>query len=266
MMIRRLYRFCLAAIVASIASTTAADAEERAVADWSNSLQMAFVELEPGVLMCIWETRVSDYQGFVEATGLRWSKPYFEQTDNEPAVYVSWEDANLFCRWLTRSEQEAELIGEGDFYRLPTEAEWLAAAGVVVDESKKSRTSFNREIAFPWGKEWPPPEGSGNYGQQLQIDGFEQTAPVGSFSPNELGFYDMGGNVWEWCSDYYEGAPDMRVLKGGSWRMHEPSDMMHHNRVGNISYIRLPVYGFRVVLDRTKSLEPTKISTVQAER
>jgi formylglycine-generating enzyme required for sulfatase activity len=154
-----------------------------------------------------------------------WRNTGFEQTEEHPVVDVSWNDAVEFCKWLSRKE--------GKTYRLPTEAEWeyacragtptryysgddpetLANVGDVAD------ATF--ELKFPGGR----------YTIKA-CDGYVFTAPVGSFKPNAFGLYDMHGNAWQWCADwygkeYYAASPaddptgpasgHDRVLRGGSW-------------------------------------------------
>lgn len=184
---------------------------------YENILGMKFVPV-PGtaVLFCIWETRVQDFAAFVQATGydategvysLRqgnwgqygdsWKSPGFPQGDTHPVVGVNEADAKAFCAWLTKQERAAGRLAADQEYRLPTDAEWTAAAGP--DE-------------FPWGKQWPPPRGAGNYaGNEARdgdwpsnwnilegySDGYARTAPVGSFTANRHGLYDLGGNVSE---------------------------------------------------------------------
>ena len=96
-------------------------------------------------------------------------------------------------------------------YRLPTDLEWSAA---VCLENETGSTPAERNDkdrdAYPWGMQWPRPRGVGNYGH----DGFDRTSPVGSFSANRLGLYDMGGNVMQWCEDsfYGKGRNGARVM------------------------------------------------------
>ncbi|MEM6821757.1 MAG: SUMF1/EgtB/PvdO family nonheme iron enzyme [Verrucomicrobiota bacterium] len=233
-------------------------ASEEAIADstlskepsepFINSLEMTLLGL-PGTSLKIsaYETRVRDYQAFVTETQRPWKKPEFKQSESHPAVMVSWEDAKAFCYWLTRKEREAGVIGQNQGYRLPTDQEWSLAVGVN-EETDPLQIEQSLVFQYPWGEAWPPPPHSGNYAPDLHVDSFAYTSPVGSFQPNELGFYDMGGNVWEWCEDVYNQSADFRVLRGGSWRMRLPNDLLSTNRIGNRPDLKLSVYGFRVVL------------------
>ena len=110
-------------------------------------------------------------------------------------------------------------------------------------------------MAFPWGEQWPPSLNMENYGQKLEVDGFVYTSPVGSFPANPYGVCDMGGNVREWCMDIYEESMNLRVLRGASWRMNSPEDLVISNVIGNVSDLRFPAYGFRCVLTTDKALK-----------
>ncbi len=129
------------------------------------------------------------------------------EEDNHPVIHISWNDADAYCKWLSKST--------GKKYRLPTEAEWeYAARGGNRTNGYKYSGSINiEEVAWYW-------DNSG-----------KKTHPVGTEKkPNELGIYDMSGNVWEWCSDRYgayssaaqinptgASSETRRVLRGGSW-------------------------------------------------
>jgi len=167
--------------------------------------------------------------------------------DDQPVVQVTWEQAALFCNWLSAkgslspayikqgdSLVAAEPMGTG--YRLPTEAEWEYSARF---------TSSKATMKYPWGDNFPPPPESVNvadlaartvvaYYLENYNDGYPVTAPAGSFRPNELGLHDLGGNVAEWCHDNYSiysysarkvyvdpSGPlqgKHRVVKGSSWK------------------------------------------------
>jgi formylglycine-generating enzyme required for sulfatase activity len=230
-----------------------------------NSLGMKFVPV-PGtnVLFSIWDTRVQDYRAYAEANpGVdpRWKTPWswmgptrlheaFTQGDDHPAIDVSWEDAKAFCAWLTKKERGEGKIGPGAEYRLPFDREWTAAVGPA---------------KYPWGGDvWPPPRGVANYWER-KWDDFEYTSPVGSFAPNRYGLYDMGGNVWQLCEDWYRGdmndpgllarRPGLKndgggmkfhVMRGSSWHMGDADDTLSAYHLHAVN--RSPEVGFRCVL------------------
>ncbi|MDP1587812.1 MAG: SUMF1/EgtB/PvdO family nonheme iron enzyme, partial [Prosthecobacter sp.] len=171
-----------------------------------------------------------------------WPKPDFEQAPTHPAVQVSWEDAQAFCTWITERERAAGKLGPNERYRLPSDHEWSCAVGLgATEDAAKSPNEKNSEIdgLFPWGTQWPPPKGAGNYaGEELQAalaagqtrpfdpgavviagyqDDFVHTSPVGSFAANSLGLFDMGGNVLQWCEDLADEDGQDRVLRGQAW-------------------------------------------------
>ena len=105
--------------------------------EFVNSLEMQFVKVDGlDVLFSVWETRVSDYQAFIQWTQRDWEKPEFDQQDSHPVVNVSWEDAMLFCRWLTAKEHDSGKIKAEQVYRLPTSEEWGHVIGEVVPEAE----------------------------------------------------------------------------------------------------------------------------------
>jgi formylglycine-generating enzyme required for sulfatase activity len=134
----------------------------------------------------------------------------------QPVVQITWQQAARFCNWLSARESLPPVyqvsadrvrvvtpIGGG--YRLPTEAEWEYCA----------RFRDNQASAkYPWGKGYPPPKGAGNFADQsardLPVnplkgynDGFPVSSPTGQFTATPQGLFDLGGNVAEWCHDYY---------------------------------------------------------------
>ena len=206
---------------------------------FTNTLGMKFVHAgTPGVLFSVWETRVQDFEAFVEETnhdaiadssfgspaytlekaadgkdvewapkGGSWRDPRFpmKQSGEHPVVCVSYLDAEAFCAWLTKRDRAAGTIPPNASYRLPTDAEWSRAVG-----SSK----------YPWGDTFPPGNEDGNYsGKEAMVGALEgfsddlvkagrrdsgaRTATVGLFKENSFGLHDMGGNVAEWCSTWF---------------------------------------------------------------
>jgi len=157
-----------------------------------------------------------------------WKNPGFEQTDSHPVVIVSWNDATAFCRWLSEKE--------GQTYRLPTEAEWEYAcrAGTTTSYSSGDDLADLFAVGNGLGEEFREhfhlkPK---DVNDKRPRDGYVFTAPIGSFRPNAFGLFDMHGNAWEWCQDwfnatYYAGSPasdptgplqgSKRVTRGGGF-------------------------------------------------
>lgn len=230
----------------SLKAVAAASTEQPYV----NSLGMKFVPVPgTGVLFSIWETRAKDYQVFVEAKNREWPKPSFQQTEEHPAVNVSWEDATAFCEWLTEQERTAGRISAGQSYRLPSDEEWSAAVGL---EKESGSTPRERNVkvkdVYPWGTKWPPPKGAGNYDPTLKVDDYENTSPAGSFEANRYGIHDLGDNVWEWCQDWYDAEKKLRVLRGASWYECAPDYLLSLFRNRLTPERRRANYGFRCAL------------------
>jgi iron(II)-dependent oxidoreductase len=176
----------------------------------------------------------ADYARFLEATGHEtprfWEDPAFNRP-RQPIVGISWFEAVAYCDWL------------GERFRLPTEAEWEKAA------------RGGSDAVYPWGDE--PFDGNGGRFEQ------KATWEVGQASPNPYGIIDIGFNVHEWCSDWYDAgyyaaspasdpqgppAGERRSSRGGAWR-----HLVKVSRCAARSSIppdyRYNDYGFRVATD-----------------
>ena len=166
-----------------------------------------------------------------------------------PVVSVTWKEAAGFCEWLTDKERAAGRLPEGVVFRLPSDLEWSAAVGLPHEQGTRPDQRSGELDGYPWGATWPPPKGAGNYSQELGIDEYEFTSPVGSFAPNAFGIYDLGGNVWEWCHDFIDRSQDCRVLRGASW-FNGYQDRMKSSFRNDLGQpdTRYSSFGFRVVL------------------
>jgi len=261
---------------------------------WVNSLGMKFVPVAgTQVLFSVWDTRVRDFEIFVKGTGYdatggmwsigkdgdkqrgaTWKEPGFSQGANHPVVGVSWNDAEEFCKWLTKRERSGGDLPEDREYRLPKDEEWSAAVGLKHEVGNTPGEKSGKIKLYPWDipqkwdKSWPPPVGAGNYaGEEAKIgdwptdsaviegyyDGYPRTSPVGSFEANLYGLHDMGGNVWQWCEDWYDAQMKNPVLRGASWRVAKPVELLaSYRNFGSLAY-RGGAIGFRCVVARESS-------------
>jgi formylglycine-generating enzyme required for sulfatase activity len=231
-----------------------------------NSIGMEFVYIPPGTFtMGSPKDEPGRYNDEIQHE-VTISKPFFMQTtevtqgqwkavmgnnpsrfkdcgDNCPVESVSWNDIQDFIKKLNQK-------GEGT-YRLPTEAEWEYAA----------RAGTMTPFAFGKCLSTDQANYNGNYPLEDCPKGQwrQKTVPVGSFDPNAWGLYDMHGNVWEWCQDWYGDYPSsavtdptgaengsVRVLRGGSWS-HDARDCRTASRNGSTPDDRSYFGGFRLV-------------------
>jgi sulfatase modifying factor 1 len=238
------------------------------------------VEISTSFYMGIHEVTIGQWRAFVKGTSYRteaekdgqggygfnataaqfegrkpeytWKNTGWAQTDAHPVVNVTWNDAVAFCQWLSTKE--------GKSYRLPTEAEWEYAcrAGTTTrfyggaDEESLKTTANIADAALK--AKWAVAPRAAAWD-----DGYPFTAPVGCFQANAFGLYDMHGNVYEWCQDWYGPySPDAqrdpqgphtgasRVRRGGCWFDNAKSSRAAF-RVRNRPSYRDCNYGFRVV-------------------
>ncbi len=166
--------------------------------------------------------------------------------NDQPAVFVSWQDAQDFCAWL--NTHFADRIPEQYAFRLPTEAEWMFAA------------SMGETRTYPWGEDWPP--AYGNFpdetarkalshwrGIEGYEDGFAVTAPVDSAGMNEFGIFGLAGNVWEWTRDWLDPQQQtFKIRKGGSWDFDQAESLRVRHRGLDRPDAKYATIGFRIVV------------------
>lgn len=176
--------------------------------------------------------------------GASWQHPGFSQTDRDPVVCVSWQDARAYIAWLNGKPRRSGSVSDDGPYRLPSEAEWEYAARAGTTTRFWWGDDAGGAAARAWYKE--------NAGGR--------THPVGLKPANHFGLYDMAGNVWQWTADCYAesyadaptdgsaaatGAACLRVDRGGSW--YYPAWLLRPaTRERNPADYRDTVMGFRV--------------------
>jgi len=199
----------------------------------SNEVPQHRVRISKGFYMSVTEITQAQWKAIKE------NNPSNFKGSNLPVEQVSWNDAIEFCNKLNQKERKS--------YRLPTEAEWEYACRA----GSATRFYFGDNDSMLSDYAWYH-ENSGN-----------ETHPVGQKKPNAFGLYDMHGNVWEWCSDWYDAnyysnssgvdpqgpaSGQIRVLRGGSW-FYIPWHCRSANRLRSTPDGRGDGSGFRVVQD-----------------
>lgn len=194
---------------------------------WVNAFELA-----------TYQTTNTDYGRFLESTDhpkpLLWNDADFNHP-LQPVVSVSWFDAISYCEWLSRMSDRK--------YRLPTEAEWERAARGGVED-----------VLYPWGN--CEPHELPDYSSRWKTG----PEPVGLYAPSAFGLFNLGDNVHEWCSDWYDAnyyavSPDRnpegpatgtrRSSRGGSWR-HQIKVTRTAARSSIPPEFKYTDYGFRV--------------------
>lgn len=237
----------------------------------------ASVRIQKPFALGVYDVTRAEFASFVKATGWQaeggcqyldgflwrfdsrysWYHPGFKQTDRDPVVCVSWQDAQAYIHWLNT---KVGVKGADGPYRLPSGAEWLYAA----------RGGVRNPVAYFWGH--LPGHDHANYGLDDCLpcgvaregqDKWNYTSPVGSFEPNDFGLFDMVGDVWQWTDDCDHADPTVsadgsiwlagdcrvRLLFGGSFDddpFTEQIDKIAANRNNYVIQIRNYANGFRV--------------------
>ena len=186
------------------------------------------VTLTQGYWLGKYEVTQAEYErvmgknpGAFSATGTSKDKVTGQDTSRFPVESVSWTEAEEYCRKLTEQERVAGRLPDGWEYRLPTEAQWeYACRAGTTTATAFGETLSSKQANF---------NGGSPYNNEEQGPSLGRTTTVGSYVGNAWGLYDMHGNVWEWCQDWFRNklaggtdpvvtqAASFRVCRGGGW-------------------------------------------------
>ena len=169
-----------------------------------------------------YQTTFEEYDRYCEATGVKKPKDEGWGRGDRPVINVSWEDATAYAKWLSKTSEEE--------YRLPTEDEWYLACNVGAKTDWHFGNNESELKEYAWYRE----------------NSKNKTHPVGKKKPNKLGLYDMHGNVWEWCKDWYDIEEKEKVLRGGSWDGYA-GGTRSAGHDGIFPIFRLDIVGFRLL-------------------
>jgi formylglycine-generating enzyme required for sulfatase activity len=233
------------------------------------------VEITKPFYMGKYEVQVGEFRAFVKDTGYKteaetgdgaftwtgnkwekkaetyWDNPGFSQTDSHPVTCISWNDAMEFIKWVSKKT--------GHTYRLPTEAEREYTCRAGTKTARHWGDSPNEACRYGNVADQTAKQQFPGWRVHECEDGYVNTAPVGRFQPNAFGLYDMLGNVWEWCQDWYggyssgfstdpssPGGGSPRVIRGGSWN-NEPRNVRCATRNYHSPSYRSDGLGLRLV-------------------
>lgn len=223
----------------------------------------AVTPVADGSAMGVYPVTLGEFRVFAEETGVDglsecfiwtgtnwrprtdtgWSFPNFEQTDDHPAVCVSWLEATAYADWLSERT--------GRPYRLPTMEESVAAA------------LAGAATGFWWGEEFDgicarANAADASFGaiypeDERPIltcdDGYPHTSPVTAFEPNPIGLYDTVGNVWEWTNSCFKGDCSNAIFRGAAWATPFPYHFKRDGQWQDRILLRNSGIGFRVMRD-----------------
>ena len=247
---------------------------------WQNSLSMEFIPLpeHAGLLMAVYETRIADFAQFIsseqgtlpewrlggkenqgkgtmQVLGPRgWRRaehtsfddPGFPVTPQHPVVGMTSARAQFFCAWLTMRERQDGRLSDRQFYRLPTLAEWRAAAGLT-DAGPEPQVVGNFSGPEARDADWPRQRPT-----SPERDNFPRTAPVDALPPNVSGFHHLAGNVAEWVTlplpENSDAEPEF-LAAGGSWFTQTSQWSVNNGTEPMRPRVRSSDTGFRCVLE-----------------
>jgi len=233
-----------------------------------NSQEMELVPIVY-LLVATTETPSKSYLAYLTELGVILDPASANTALNYPASGVGYAEAEAYCDWLTKRERALHLIRPWQRYRLPTDLEWSRFAGLDGESGvTPEERNHGGNKAFPWGPQWPPPPGAGNFADASSTgifggkviadytDGYETTSPVGSFDASANGLHDLAGNVWEWVREpYSDGADGLQVVRGGGWNSSDREVLATSYRNPVPSSAKEGFYGFRYVLEEVGGTE-----------
>lgn len=210
------------------------------------SEELSFVWID-GINIWVGKTEIDNgqYKRFKYDHNSKFIDNFTLDNKDQPVVYVSWDDANEFCKWLNNKYNES--IPDNYEFRLPNEVEWIVFA------------RCNSDKKYPWGDSWPPKYG--NFADRATADNisdlstihnyndqFPVTADVTLCGTNEWGICGVSGNVWEWCDNWYDKKKQYKARRGGAWDTENKTMLETMYRGFDKPDVKADNIGFRVIV------------------
>ncbi len=244
---------------------------------WKNNLGVNFIQFNEVYISQTEITNDSYNQYLIDS-----SQPYQKVfgLGSYPVVSITIEEARAFCQWLTQEDKKLGIIGQKEYYRLPSDIEWSALMGhkeslELTPFEREKKAQLNKKLLSTI-KNYKLRDNTANLADESYYlefpqasfisgyeDGWGNLSPVASYKADENNLHDIIGNVWEWIEDDYSPTESYPFCRGGSWKTYDPLKLTYAYRNVTEKSFKSPEIGFRIVLaqDKAQSNETNTLET-----